>query len=84
MPHLLGPLSAPPGAVAPIARARLLEALRALYEHHPRPKEFIVRHRVAEALRALLEAGGGAQRGEDAARLEAQKLLGAFHVNVLL
>jgi hypothetical protein len=32
-------------------------------------------------LRQLLESDG---RGEDAVKLEAQKLLAAFHINVLL
>jgi hypothetical protein len=82
VPPLLDPLASPPGGGgAPILRARLLEILRALYEHHPRPKEFIMRFGIPEALRQLLE---GEARGEDAVRLEAQKLLNAFHINVLL
>lgn len=48
---------------------------------YPRPKEFIMRHRVSEVLRTVLDSEA---RGEDAVRLEAQKLLNAFHINVLL
>jgi len=36
---------------------------------------------VQEVLRRLLELRG---RGDDAVKLEAQKLLNAFHINVLL
>lgn len=49
VPPLLEPLAPPPGGGgggAPILRARLLEILRALYEHHPRPKEFIMKFRI--------------------------------------
>ncbi|KIZ03198.1 hypothetical protein MNEG_4758 [Monoraphidium neglectum] len=81
VPPLLEPLASPPGGGAPILRARLLEILRVLYEHHPRPKEFIMKFRIQDVLRRLLESEG---RGEDAVKLEAQKLLNAFHINVLL
>jgi len=66
---------------APILRAKLLDVLRCLYEHYPRPKEFLIKYRVTEVLRRLLESDA---RGEDAVRQEAQKLLNAFHINVLL
>jgi hypothetical protein len=46
VPPLLEPLASPPGGGAPILRARLLEILRVLYEHHPRPKEFIMKFRI--------------------------------------
>jgi hypothetical protein len=48
---------------------------------YPRPKEFILKYRVSEVLTKLLDSDA---RGEDAVRLEAQKLLNAFHINVLL
>ncbi len=53
---------------------------RCLYEHYPRPKEFLLQHRIAEVLRRLLESGG---RGADAVHQEAQRLLTAFQINVL-
>lgn len=102
------------GAVPPSAlqRVRLLETVRAMYERHPRPKEFILKYRAAEVLRAVVDAepvdqgqggqeeAGGAGDGDDAdggasvdsagagaseaVRMEAQRLLNAFHLNALL
>lgn len=53
MPALLEPLTAglvggPAGASsnAPILRAKLLEIVRILYQHYPRPKEFIMKYRI--------------------------------------
>lgn len=46
VPPLLEPLASPPGGGAPILRAKLLEILRTLYEHYPRPKEFIMNYRI--------------------------------------
>ncbi|WIA33289.1 hypothetical protein OEZ86_006429 [Tetradesmus obliquus] len=68
-------------ASAPILRAKLLEVVRLMYQHYPRPKEFIMKYRIQEVLLRLLEHEG---RGEDAVKVEAQKLLNAFHINVLL
>jgi len=81
VPPLLEPLGAPQGSCAPILRAKLLEVIRVLYEHYPRPKEFIIKYKIQDILRRLLEMDG---RGEDAVKVEAQKLLNAFHINVLL
>ena len=57
------------------------QAGRCTAQVYPRPKEFILKHRVSEVLTKLLDSDA---RGEDAVRLEAQKLLNAFHINVLL
>ncbi|KAL6754483.1 hypothetical protein V8C86DRAFT_352226 [Haematococcus lacustris] len=51
-----------------------------LYEHYPRPKEFLLLYRIPEVLRRLLETQG---RGADAVHQEAQRLLTAFQINVL-
>jgi hypothetical protein len=34
------------GASAPILRAKLLEIIRIMYQHYPRPKEFIMKYRI--------------------------------------
>eukprot|EP00775_Hariotina_reticulata_P013544 gene13544-13671_t len=90
VPPLLEPLSAGltsgaaaagGGGSAPILRAKLLEIVRIMYQHYPRPKEFIMKYRIQDVLLRLLESEG---RGEDAVKVEAQKLLNAFHINVLL
>lgn len=54
---------------------------RCLYEHHPRPKEFIVLYRIPEVLKHVLLSQG---RGSDAVHQEAQRLMTAFNYNVLL
>ena len=46
VPPLLEPLGAPQGSCAPILRAKLLEVIRVLYEHYPRPKEFIIKYKI--------------------------------------
>lgn len=60
MPALLEPLSAGLGGMsgsgaagsaggsssAPILRAKLLEIVRIMYQHYPRPKEFIIKYRI--------------------------------------
>ncbi|GFH27053.1 protein kinase domain-containing protein, partial [Haematococcus lacustris] len=66
--------------VAPILRVKVLEIIRCLYEHYPRPKEFLLLYRIPEVLRRLLETQG---RGADAVHQEAQRLLTAFQINVL-
>jgi hypothetical protein len=33
-------------ASAPILRAKLLEVVRIMYQHYPRPKEFIMKYRI--------------------------------------
>lgn len=66
---------------APILQAKLLDIIAVLYEHYPRPKEFIMKYRIAELLKKVVDGEG---RGQDAVKLQAQKLLNAFHINVLL
>lgn len=56
VPPLLEPLMAavagPPGRAAaaassaPILRAKLLDIISIMYQHHPRPKEFIMKYRI--------------------------------------
>ena len=68
-------------AAAPILRVKLLEIIRALYEHYPRPKEFILMHKIPDVLRRLLDIHG---RGADAVHSACHQLLTAFQINVLL
>ncbi|PRW61538.1 MAP3K epsilon kinase 1-like isoform X2 [Chlorella sorokiniana] len=68
-----------PNATAALS---LLQMLRAMYEHHPRPKEFIVKYRVQQALAAL--AHGQSATNQVLVRKQAQNLLDAFQVNVVL
>mmetsp|Transcript_24751 Transcript_24751/g.62835 ORF Transcript_24751/g.62835 Transcript_24751/m.62835 type:complete len:1266 (-) Transcript_24751:519-4316(-) len=77
---LVGWLMAMIEPAAPILRVKLLEIIRCLYEHHPRPKDFLLEHHIPALLRSLLGAGG---RGTDAVHQEAQRLLTAFQINVL-
>lgn len=67
-----------PGATAALS---LLQMLRAMYEHHPRPKEFIVKYRVQQTLAAL--AHGQSAANQVLVRKQAQNLLDAFQVNVV-
>jgi hypothetical protein len=41
-----GPAAAAGGGSAPILRAKLLEIVRIMYQHYPRPKEFIMKYRI--------------------------------------
>lgn len=52
-----------------------------LYEHYPRPKEFILVYRIQDVLASLLRS-----RGEDAEVViqQANRLMQAFEINVLL
>ena len=59
----------------------LLGAHRCLYEHYPRPKEFILMHKIPDVLRRLLDIHG---RGADAVHAACHQLLTAFQINVLL
>jgi hypothetical protein len=71
----------PPQESVPILKARILEVIRCLYEHIPRPKEYIMLYRLQDHLRRILETN---VRGEDAVRNEAQRLIHAFNINILL
>ncbi|GAX73992.1 hypothetical protein CEUSTIGMA_g1442.t1 [Chlamydomonas eustigma] len=68
-------------AAAPIIRVKLLEIIRCLYEHYPRPKEFIAMYNIPDVLRRLLDIHG---RGSDAVHSACHQLLTAFQINVLL
>lgn len=56
VPALLEPLAAAAGgpaarntaasSSAPILRAKLLDIISIMYQHHPRPKEFIMKYRM--------------------------------------
>lgn len=53
VPPLLEPLTvglvggpAAASSNAPILRAKLLEIVRIMYQHYPRPKEFIMKYRI--------------------------------------
>jgi hypothetical protein len=45
-------VAGPPGRAAaaassaPILRAKLLDIISIMYQHHPRPKEFIMKYRI--------------------------------------
>ena len=43
---LLEVLGSPTNTIAPLLRAKLLEVMRVLYEHYPRPKEFIIKYKI--------------------------------------
>lgn len=65
---------------APTELLGVFHLFRSLYEHYPRPKEFISLHRIEELLKKLLATQG---RGSDAVHDEARQLLKAFNINVL-
>ncbi|GIL49282.1 hypothetical protein Vafri_5411 [Volvox africanus] len=66
---------------APINRVKILDIVRILYEHYPRPKEFIMMYKIQDVLAMLLKTHG---RDADAVIQQAQRLLAAFDINVLL
>ncbi|KAG2444433.1 hypothetical protein HXX76_001186 [Chlamydomonas incerta] len=66
---------------APINRVKILDIVRILYEHYPRPKEFIMMYKIQDVLAMLLRTHG---RDADAVIQQAQRLLSAFDINVLL
>ena len=63
----------PPAALA------LMDILQLLYEAHPRPKEFVVQHRVGPALMSLTQTQGD----QVLVRTRANNLLKAFSVNAV-
>ncbi|GFR52579.1 hypothetical protein Agub_g15172 [Astrephomene gubernaculifera] len=66
---------------APINRVKILDIVRILYEHYPRPKEFILMYKIQDVLAMLVRTHG---RDADAVIQQAQRLLSAFDINVLL
>lgn len=79
LPPLLMELLKRPPAMAALP---LLQALRAIYEHHPRPKEFLVKYPVQEQLRRLVADGSDASEAV-LVRSQAHSLLDAFRVNTV-
>ncbi len=77
VPFLLAMIDAAP----PTVRVRLLEIVRSLYEHYPRPKEFIMIYNIQDVLGRLLDEHG---RGSDPVHNVCHQLLAAFQINVLL
>ena len=55
----------------------LLAVVRVIYQHHPRPKEFIVKFNIAEQLRQLVASNNS----QVLVRTKAQELLDAFQMN---
>jgi hypothetical protein len=49
-------------ASAPILRAKLLEVVRIMYQHYPRPKEFIMKYRIQVGAYEYTVCGGLVQR----------------------
>ncbi|KAL9244242.1 hypothetical protein vseg_018039 [Gypsophila vaccaria] len=71
-----------------IARLNLLKLIKAVYEHHPRPKQLIVENDLPQKLQNLIEerrdghrAGGG---GQVLVKQMATSLLKALHINTVL
>jgi hypothetical protein len=65
---------------APILRVKLLEIIRCLYEHYPKPKQFVLDYRIREVLQTLMSIKGP---GMDAVHATCEQLQSAFHINVL-
>jgi len=63
----------------PMTSLPLLKILRALYEAHPHPKEFIILHRIHSVVQTLAERGKSALVAK-----QAQNLLDAFQINSIL
>ncbi|EIE26601.1 kinase-like protein [Coccomyxa subellipsoidea C-169] len=62
-----------------LATARMF-VLRTLYEFHPRPKQFVVQHGLAESLRGLTQGGRGASQSV-LVRKQALSILQALQVH---
>lgn len=59
---------------------QLLEIIRCLYEHFPKPKQFVLDYRIREVLQTLMSIKGP---GMDAVHSTCEQLQSAFHINVL-
>ncbi|XP_061991042.1 MAP3K epsilon protein kinase 1-like [Rosa rugosa] len=69
-----------------IARLNLLKLIKAVYEHHPRPKQLIVENDLPQKLRNLIEERRDGQRsgGQVLVKQMATSLLKALHINTVL
>ncbi|XP_024545433.1 MAP3K epsilon protein kinase 1 isoform X1 [Selaginella moellendorffii] len=68
-----------------IARLNLLKLIKAVYEHHPRPKQLIVEHDLPSKLQKLIEERHGERSGGQVlVKQMATALLKALHINTVL
>nr|XP_048319255.1 MAP3K epsilon protein kinase 1-like [Ziziphus jujuba var. spinosa] len=69
-----------------IARLNLLKLIKAVYEHHPRPKQLIVENDLPQKLQDLIEERRDGQRsgGQVLVKQMATSLLKALHINTVL
>jgi len=67
------------GRVGALMQLQLLQVLRTLYEFHPRPKQFVVQHGLADRLLALADGGRDASE-RVLVRKQATIFLQAFQV----
>ncbi|XP_020573875.1 MAP3K epsilon protein kinase 1-like [Phalaenopsis equestris] len=68
-----------------IARLNLLKLIKAVYEHHPRPKQLIVENDLPQKLQNLIEERRDGQRsGQVLVQQMATALLKALHINTVL
>lgn len=69
-----------------IARLNLLKLIKAVYEHHPRPKQLIVENDLPQKLQNLIEERRDGQRsgGQVLVKQMATSLLKALHINTVL
>ncbi|KAL8201411.1 hypothetical protein R6Q57_012750 [Mikania cordata] len=69
-----------------IARLNLLKLIKAVYEHHPRPKQLIVENNLPQKLQTLIEErrDGQSSGGQVLVKQMATSLLKALHINTVL
>ncbi|KAK9052628.1 hypothetical protein SSX86_029258 [Deinandra increscens subsp. villosa] len=69
-----------------IARLNLLKLIKAVYEHHPRPKQLIVENELPQKLQNLIEErrDGQSSGGQVLVKQMATSLLKALHINTVL
>ncbi|CAL9120902.1 unnamed protein product [Musa textilis] len=69
-----------------IARLNLLKLIKAVYEHHPKPKQLIVENDLPQKLQSLIEERRDGQRsgGQVLVKQMATALLKALHINTVL
>ncbi|KAI5582154.1 hypothetical protein BDE02_07G067200 [Populus trichocarpa] len=69
-----------------IARLNLLKLIKAVYEHHPRPKQLIVENDLPQKLLNLIEErrDGQSSGGQVLVKQMATSLLKALHINTVL